>query len=175
MSCTITPCTRTRTHTPTPTPCLSILLQLIKMTYCQHSFTGIIYCILMGLLRAERLIWDSHPTQKSTILLSFPAARVPLGGERIVIPRACLFIYFAKEIEIAKGVFHSSVRVILWRRVLRCLIELTMLPCLQLSDLFPSRTGFPRPRWDALEQPYRCLHGDNVKNARPRTSMTARR
>lgn len=47
----------------------------------------------MGLLCAGRLIWDSHPTQKSTILLSFPVAHVPLDGERVVILRACLHVY----------------------------------------------------------------------------------
>lgn len=47
----------------------------------------------MGLLCAGRLIWDSHPTQKSPILLSFPVAHVPPDEERVVILRACLYVY----------------------------------------------------------------------------------
>lgn len=66
----------------------------------------------MGLLCAGRLIRDSHPTQISPLLLSFPVAHVPLDGERVVILRACLYAYLfilLKRLQLQKA-FSTAAR-----------------------------------------------------------------
>lgn len=70
----------------------------------------------MGLLCAGRLIWDSHPTQNSTILLSFPLAHVPLDGERVFTLRARLYVYLfilLKRLKLQKA-FSTAARALLY-------------------------------------------------------------
>lgn len=123
-------------------------------------------------------------TKTISRFLVAPYPHGPRDGERDAIPRATrmylfnlfIFPFLLNRLELQKAFFLPQHRARCWilkHQVLRCLIELTLLSCLQLSDLFPPLSH--RVPAATLEQPHGCLRGDNVKNPRPRTSMTAER